>query len=39
MPELAFKLDTSIEEGARILDLIHKIEMEEQSKEQPKEVE
>ena len=39
MPELAFKLDTSIEEGARILDLIHKVEMEEQSKQQPEEVE
>src|SRR5215472_18843682 len=25
MPELVFKLDTSIEEGARILELIHKV--------------
>jgi ribosome-binding factor A len=31
MPELVFKLDTSIQEGARILDLIHKSEMEHQS--------
>ena len=30
MPELVFKLDTSIEEGARILELIHKVEMEDQ---------
>ncbi len=30
MPELVFKLDTSIEEGARVLELIHKIEQEEQ---------
>jgi len=30
MPELIFKLDTSIAEGARILDLIQKIEREEQ---------
>src|SRR5436305_10368398 len=30
MPELVFKLDTSIAEGARILDLIQKIEREEQ---------
>ena len=29
MPELVFKLDTSIAEGARILDLIQKIEQEE----------
>ena len=34
MPEIAFKLDTSIAEGARILDLIHKIEEEERVKEQ-----
>ena len=30
MPEIVFKLDTSIEEGARILELIHKIELEDQ---------
>lgn len=30
MPELVFKLDTSIEEGARILELIHKVELEDQ---------
>lgn len=29
MPEIAFKLDTSIEEGSRILSLINKIEQEE----------
>jgi ribosome-binding factor A len=29
MPELVFKLDTSIEEGARILALINQIEQEE----------
>src|SRR6266702_2972658 len=29
MPELAFKLDTSIEQGTRILELIRKIENEE----------
>ena len=39
MPELAFKLDTSIEEGARILDLIHKVEQEELNKKQAEEVE
>lgn len=32
MPELVFKLDTSIAEGARVLDLIHKLEEEEQQK-------
>jgi ribosome-binding factor A len=32
MPELVFKLDRSIEEGARILELIHHIEQEEQGK-------
>ena len=32
MPELVFKLDTSIEEGARILALIQQIEQEEQQK-------
>ncbi len=31
MPELVFKLDTSIREGARILDLIHESEREHQS--------
>ncbi len=30
MPELVFKLDNSIAEGARILELIHQIEQEEQ---------
>lgn len=30
MPEITFKLDTSIEEGARILDLINQIERQEQ---------
>jgi ribosome-binding factor A len=29
MPELAFKLDTSIEEGARILALINQVEQED----------
>ena len=29
MPELVFKLDTSIAEGARILELLQKIEQEE----------
>lgn len=29
MPEITFKLDTSIEEGARILDLIRQVEQEE----------
>jgi ribosome-binding factor A len=32
MPEIVFKLDTSIEEGARILELIQKIELEDQQK-------
>src|SRR5436853_5224258 len=32
MPELVFKLDTSIEEGARILALIQQVEREEQQK-------
>lgn len=36
MPEIVFKLDTSIEEGARILDLIRKVELEDQ--EQTKDV-
>ncbi|GCE13448.1 30S ribosome-binding factor RbfA [Tengunoibacter tsumagoiensis] len=30
MPELVFKLDTSIEEGARIIDLLNRIELEDQ---------
>ncbi len=30
MPELVFKLDTSIAEGTRILDLLQKIEQEQQ---------
>jgi ribosome-binding factor A len=29
MPELVFKLDTSIQEGARILELIRQVEQEE----------
>jgi ribosome-binding factor A len=29
MPEIVFKLDTSIEEGARILELIRQVEQEE----------
>lgn len=37
MPEIAFKLYTSIAEGARILDLINKIEEEERAKEQTSE--
>jgi ribosome-binding factor A len=32
MPELVFKLDNSIEEGARILALINKVEQEESAK-------
>ena len=39
MPEIAFKLDTSIAEGARILDLIHKVEEEERAKTQTPEAE
>ena len=36
MPELAFKLDTSIVQGARILELINKLEQEESTvSEQP----
>jgi ribosome-binding factor A len=36
MPELAFKLDTSIVQGARILELINKLEHEESTvSEQP----
>ncbi|HLX40909.1 MAG TPA: 30S ribosome-binding factor RbfA [Ktedonobacteraceae bacterium] len=29
MPELVFKLDHSIEEGSRVLEIIHKVEREE----------
>jgi ribosome-binding factor A len=32
MPEVVFKLDSSIEEGARILALIHQVEQEERNK-------
>ncbi len=39
MPEIAFKLDTSIEEGARILDLIRQVEQEEREKAHQTEVE
>jgi ribosome-binding factor A len=34
MPEITFKLDTSIAEGARILELINKIEEEERANAQ-----
>jgi len=34
MPELAFKLDNSIAEGAHVLELIHQIEQEEQPESQ-----
>ncbi len=34
MPELAFKLDPSIAEGARILALIEQVEQEEQAQQQ-----
>jgi ribosome-binding factor A len=34
MPEIIFKLDKSIEEGARILDLIHNVEQEDQQRSQ-----
>lgn len=33
MPELAFKLDSSIEEGARILELINRVEQEDRQKQ------
>lgn len=33
MPELTFKLDTSIEEGTRILNLINQVEQEERQKQ------
>jgi ribosome-binding factor A len=39
MPELAFKLDTSIEKGAHILNLINQVAQEEKKKQQPEEVE
>jgi ribosome-binding factor A len=39
MPEITFKLDTSIEEGARILELIRQVEQEEQNAAQHSEVE
>ena len=39
MPDIAFKLDTSIAEGARILDLISKVEEEERAKSHASEVE
>lgn len=39
MPEIVFKLDTSIEEGARILDLIRQVEQEEQQSSQTSEIE
>lgn len=32
MPEIVFKLDSSIEEGTRILALIHQVEQEERNK-------
>ena len=39
MPEIVFKLDTSIEEGARILDLIRQVEQEDRDKAHTPEVE
>lgn len=33
MPQLAFKLDTSIEEGARILNIINRVEQEDKAKQ------
>ncbi len=38
MPEIAFKLDTSIAEGARIINLINQVEQEERAKTQTPEV-
>ena len=38
MPDIVFKLDTSIAEGARIIDLINKVEEEERAKTQTPEV-
>jgi ribosome-binding factor A len=34
MPEIIFKLDKSIEEGSRILELIQKVEQEDRQKSQ-----
>ena len=34
MPEIVFKLDKSIEEGSRILDLIQKVEQEDRQRSQ-----
>ncbi len=39
MPEINFRLDTSIEEGARILELIRQVEAEERAGSQTSEVE
>src|SRR5215469_14317201 len=39
MPEIAFKLDTSIEEGSRILALINQVEQEDLAKAQNVETE
>jgi ribosome-binding factor A len=39
MPEINFRLDTSIEEGARILELIRQVEEEERTNTQTSEVE
>ncbi|HLZ57439.1 MAG TPA: 30S ribosome-binding factor RbfA [Ktedonosporobacter sp.] len=39
MPELVFKLDTSIKEGARILELIRQVEQEDSKPITPTEVE
>jgi len=39
MPELAFKLDTSIEEGAHIINLINQVAQEDKIKPQVEEVE
>src|SRR5450432_1198475 len=38
MPDIVFKLDTSIAEGARIIELINKVEQEERAKTQTPEV-
>ena len=39
MPEINFRLETSIEEGARILELIRKVEEEERTGSQTSEIE
>jgi len=39
MPELAFKLDTSIEEGAHIINLINQVAQEDKNEPQVEEVE